>query len=192
MFRLIKRLGISCNTIDFHQRGVTFSPLLERFKLMKRPTIISVVILVAVGILMHFYCADRFSACASHQLVATGTKNPTTVSEAEDFPAGTGTSSLECGECHQAMYREYAYGFGTDVMHKSPKEELPSLKGRESFMGVSADFYIFSDFLSASSFLCFAVLHSGVRQTVEGRSGHVQSRLYTSRDAFSGLSHRPL
>jgi len=52
-------------------------------------------------------------------------------------------------------------------------------------MGVSADFYVFSEFLSASSLLCFAVLHSGVRQTVEGRSGHVQ-------EAFSGLSHRPL
>ena len=97
---------------------------------MKRPTIISVVILVAVGILMHFYYEDRFSASASQQLAATDTKNPTTVSEAEDFPAGTGTSSLECGECHQAMYRKYAYGSGTDVM-ASPKKSCHPL--REGF-----------------------------------------------------------
>ena len=130
MFRCINSVGTSGNTVDFHRTDVTLSTLLEGFKLMKRPTIISVVILLAVGILMHFYCADWFSACASQQMAETDRKNPTTVFGAEDFPAGTGTPSLECGECHQAIYREYAFGFGMEVMHKSPKEELLSLKGR--------------------------------------------------------------
>ncbi|MGO9118515.1 MAG: hypothetical protein ACLQPD_13025 [Desulfomonilaceae bacterium] len=97
---------------------------------MKRPTVIAVVILVTIGILMHFYLGDRFSACAHQQLVATDTKNLATESKAEDFPKGTGTPSVECGECHQAMYREYAYGFGADVIYNSEKEGLLSLTGR--------------------------------------------------------------
>ena len=35
------------------------------------------------------------------------------------FPKGTGTPSVECGECHQAIYREYAFGFGTDLAYKA-------------------------------------------------------------------------
>jgi hypothetical protein len=30
------------------------------------------------------------------------------------FPQGTATPSEECGACHQAIYREYAFGFGAD------------------------------------------------------------------------------
>ena len=97
---------------------------------MKRPSIIALAVLVTIGFLMHFYWGDRSLARAHQQLVAADTKKTATGSEARDFPQGTGTPSAECGECHQAIYREYAYGFGTDVAYKSPKEELLSLSGR--------------------------------------------------------------
>ncbi len=56
-----------------------------------------------------------------------------------EFPKGTGTPSLECGDCHQAIYAEYAFGFGTDLAYKpmafkSAQEGLLSLKGRVSGM----------------------------------------------------------
>jgi len=59
-----------------------------------------------------------------------------------DFPKGTATPSVECGECHQAIYREYAFGFGTDLTYKhmapkSAQEGLLSLKGRVSSMGTA-------------------------------------------------------
>lgn len=31
------------------------------------------------------------------------------------FPRGTATPSEVCGDCHKAIYREYAFGFGNDV-----------------------------------------------------------------------------
>lgn len=34
------------------------------------------------------------------------------------FPQGTATESTECGACHQAIYREYAHGFGSDIHNK--------------------------------------------------------------------------
>src|SRR5437899_2171856 len=34
-----------------------------------------------------------------------------------DFPLGTATPSEVCGACHQAIYREYAYGFGADLKY---------------------------------------------------------------------------
>lgn len=37
---------------------------------------------------------------------------------AKEFPQGTATSSEECGACHQAIYREYATGFGGDINYK--------------------------------------------------------------------------
>jgi hypothetical protein len=59
-----------------------------------------------------------------------------------DFPKGTATPPVECGECHQAIYREYAFGFGTDLAYKpmapkSAQEGLLSLKGRVSSMGTA-------------------------------------------------------
>src|SRR5262249_32874841 len=32
-----------------------------------------------------------------------------------DFPLGAATPSEQCGACHQAIYREFAYGFGADL-----------------------------------------------------------------------------
>jgi hypothetical protein len=35
-----------------------------------------------------------------------------------EFPLGTATPSEECGACHQAIYREFACGFGADLKFK--------------------------------------------------------------------------
>jgi hypothetical protein len=105
-------------------------PVTRRFRLMTRPTIIASGILIIIGILVNFCQAEWPLTLVHQQLVATDTKKPASVSEARDFPQGTGTPSAECGECHQAIYREYAYGFGTDVAYKSPKEGLLSIPER--------------------------------------------------------------
>jgi len=97
---------------------------------MKRLTIIAMMILLTIGILMHPNWGDRFSARANQQMAATDTKKSATGSQVREFIEGVGTPSTECGKCHQAIYREYAYGFGTDVTYKSPEEELLSLSGR--------------------------------------------------------------
>lgn len=35
--------------------------------------------------------------------------------QATEFPLGTATPSEECGACHQAIYKEFAFGFGADL-----------------------------------------------------------------------------
>lgn len=35
----------------------------------------------------------------------------------KEFPEGTATPSSACGSCHQAIYREYAEGFGSDMRY---------------------------------------------------------------------------
>lgn len=35
----------------------------------------------------------------------------------KDFPLGTATPAAECGACHQAIYREYSGGFGSDMRY---------------------------------------------------------------------------
>lgn len=45
------------------------------------------------------------------------------------FPNGTATSSEMCGECHKAIYREYAFGFGGD---SHARESGTSASGRRS------------------------------------------------------------
>ncbi len=42
---------------------------------------------------------------------------PTPIAPSKDFPKGTATPSSECGACHQAIYREYAEGFGSDMRY---------------------------------------------------------------------------
>ena len=34
------------------------------------------------------------------------------------FPEGTATTSESCGACHKAIYREFAFGFGSDIHYK--------------------------------------------------------------------------
>ncbi|MBI4774718.1 MAG: hypothetical protein HY788_11150 [Deltaproteobacteria bacterium] len=43
------------------------------------------------------------------------------------FPEGTATSSETCGECHQAIYREFAFGFGSDIRYLPTS--LPTAEG---------------------------------------------------------------
>ena len=43
------------------------------------------------------------------------------IEPSKDFPRGTATPSAECGACHQAIYREYAEGFGSDMKYPGVK-----------------------------------------------------------------------
>ncbi|MBI2298610.1 MAG: hypothetical protein HYU66_06600 [Armatimonadetes bacterium] len=36
-----------------------------------------------------------------------------------EFPLGAATPPEDCGTCHQAIYREYEYGFGSDMQNKA-------------------------------------------------------------------------
>lgn len=44
------------------------------------------------------------------------------------FPDGTATASEVCGACHQAIYREYAEGFGADLQYGQVLYESPEGK----------------------------------------------------------------
>lgn len=58
-------------------------------------------------------------------------------SEQMEFPEGTATPSETCGACHQAIYREFAFGFGSDL--RSGPATLPTKPGeRLSMPKVSA------------------------------------------------------
>jgi mono/diheme cytochrome c family protein len=48
--------------------------------------------------------------------------------EVPDFPQGTATLSEECGQCHKAIYNEFAYGFGSDLAYKSMTLKSPKDK----------------------------------------------------------------
>jgi len=48
--------------------------------------------------------------------------------EKSDFPQGTATPSETCGECHKAIYREFAFGFGSDLDYKDITLKSPSDK----------------------------------------------------------------
>lgn len=101
-------------------------------------TLILVLILGAVTMLL-FY--GVMSAVGQDKQTKKSSKQVTQQNNSElDFPKGTATPSVECGECHQAIYREYAFGFGSDLTYKpmapkTAKEGLLSLKGRVSVMG---------------------------------------------------------
>lgn len=42
----------------------------------------------------------------------------TAFAEPLNFPQGTATPSENCGGCHKAIYREFAFGFGSDIHYK--------------------------------------------------------------------------
>ncbi len=44
--------------------------------------------------------------------------HPLLRAQSKDFPLGTATPSAECGACHEAIHREYAHGFGSDIQNK--------------------------------------------------------------------------
>ncbi len=55
----------------------------------------------------------------------------------KDFPEGTATPSEKCGACHQAIYREFSLGFGSDmkypgIVYRSSKDELLTMPAGSS------------------------------------------------------------
>lgn len=50
----------------------------------------------------------------SHTALAAAPLKPVPATITVKFPQGTATPSEVCGECHKAIYREYAFGFGGD------------------------------------------------------------------------------
>ncbi|UFS71940.1 NapC/NirT family cytochrome c [Geomonas sp. RF6] len=38
--------------------------------------------------------------------------------QSQTFPQGSATPSESCGKCHRAIYREFAFGFGSDILFK--------------------------------------------------------------------------
>ncbi len=58
------------------------------------------------------------------------------------WPLGTATPSETCGVCHQAIYREYALGFGADlqfkgIVYKSAQEQILNLPSHVSSGGTA-------------------------------------------------------
>jgi len=50
-------------------------------------------------------------------LIASGATK--VLAEGMSFPEGTATSSETCGACHKAIYREFAFGFGSDIRYQA-------------------------------------------------------------------------
>ncbi|MDR4509796.1 MAG: hypothetical protein MRJ65_16440 [Candidatus Brocadiaceae bacterium] len=58
------------------------------------------------------------------------------------WPQGTATPSKECGICHRAIYREFAYGFGADlhykgIPYKSVEDQLLNIPAQVSSSGTA-------------------------------------------------------
>ena len=51
-------------------------------------------------------------------ILATVVFTATAMAEGMPFPEGTATPSEACGACHKAIYREFAFGFGSDIHYK--------------------------------------------------------------------------
>ena len=111
---------------------------------MRKASILVLALLMIVGTLALVYL-EKSVAQAQQQPAATDTKKSPAAAKSKDFPQGTATPSAECGECHQAIYREYAFGFGSDITYKpmaykDPKQELLSLPGRVLTAGSAHSF----------------------------------------------------
>ncbi len=55
--------------------------------------------------------------------------------EGMSFPEGTATPAIKCGACHKAIYREFAFGFGSDIHYKPTT--LPTKEGEKLTMPAS-------------------------------------------------------
>jgi nitrate/TMAO reductase-like tetraheme cytochrome c subunit len=66
------------------------------------------------------------------------------MAEGISFPEGTATPSETCGACHKAIYREFAFGFGSDIHYKPTT--LPAKEGEKLTMpaNVSATAHAFA------------------------------------------------
>src|SRR5512133_1501235 len=62
---------------------------------------------------------------------------PAAVTPSKDFPQGTATPSADCGACHQAIYREYAEGFGGDLRYPGVRLRAQGDKVLEMAAGTS-------------------------------------------------------
>ncbi|HEY6838015.1 MAG TPA: hypothetical protein VI389_04655 [Geobacteraceae bacterium] len=67
-----------------------------------------------------------FSAYDQSTLMAAEPKTETV--KKIDFPQGTATPSEVCGACHKAIYREFAFGFGSDLHYR----EMPLKTAKET------------------------------------------------------------
>ncbi len=98
---------------------------------MRKPRL-CVLALLMIGGTLSLVHLEKSAAQARQQPVEKQKKFD---AKSKDFPQGAATPSAECGECHQAIYQECAFGFGTDIpykpmAYKDPKQELHSLPGR--------------------------------------------------------------
>ncbi len=65
-------------------------------------------------------------------LLTTASLAAAAAPEGMTFPEGTATPSETCGACHKAIYREFAFGFGSDI-HYQPTT-IPSKPGEKLVM----------------------------------------------------------
>jgi len=63
-------------------------------------------------------CAKRNIIQSLLTILAFSLFSSTAMAEGMAFPEGTATSSETCGACHKAIYREFAFGFGSDIRYK--------------------------------------------------------------------------
>ena len=82
-----------------------------------------------------------FSGCAGTRDTAKYQPREQSVPPVQ-WPLGTATPSEECGVCHQAIYREYALGFGSDlqfkgIVYKSAQDKLLNLPSHVSTGGTA-------------------------------------------------------
>jgi nitrate/TMAO reductase-like tetraheme cytochrome c subunit len=68
--------------------------------------LICVIFAMAVGMMLGMQGFMQTTVASPQGLAA---------SSSPDFPMGTATPSEDCGKCHRAIYREFAYGFGADL-----------------------------------------------------------------------------
>jgi hypothetical protein len=59
------------------------------------------------------------------------------ITPSKDFPKGTATPAADCGACHQAIFREYADGFGSDMRYPGEKLRAKTDKILEMPAGTS-------------------------------------------------------
>lgn len=103
---------------------------------------IFLLILIVAAVTMLLFCGVTLAVGQDKETKNSEKKVTQQTNSELDFPKGTATPSVECGECHQAIYREYAFGFGSDLVYRpmAPKtaiDALLSLKGRVSSMGTA-------------------------------------------------------
>jgi hypothetical protein len=101
---------------------------------MKKASLLALAAAFIAGILVYL-CLAEGPLARAQQGSAGVAQTPKPAAVTKEFPAGAGTPSSECGECHRAIFLEYAYGFGSDLVYRpiayqSAKEALLKPSGR--------------------------------------------------------------